>query len=144
MPARRPPSALAHSASVQIVVGAAIVDRGRVLAAQRAAPARLAGAWEFPGGKVEPGETDEAALVRECREELAVEVALSGRLGTDIALPVGGTVLRVWTARIVAGTPVAVEHRALRWLGVDELFDVAWLPADRPLVRELRGVLTAG
>jgi 8-oxo-dGTP diphosphatase len=99
--------------------------------------------WEFPGGKVEDGETDRAALVRECAEELGVEVEIGARLGPDVPLPDGGAVLRVWFARIVRGTPRALEHRSLRWLAVGELGDVPWLPADVPLVdqlrRELRG-----
>jgi 8-oxo-dGTP diphosphatase len=122
-----------------VVVGAALVDgAGRVLAAQRAAPPELAGRWEFPGGKVEPGESETAALVRECREELGVEVELVARLGEDLPVELGGAVLRVWTGRIVAGTPAATEHAALRWLDASELDDVDWLPADRPLLDLLR------
>lgn len=122
------------------IVGAAILRGGRVLAAQRAEPAALAGGWEFPGGKVEAGESDENALLRECREELAVDIELDRRLGTDIAVN-GSAVLRVWTARIVGGEPVAVEHAELRWLSRAELATVAWLPADLPLVEELRQLL---
>jgi 8-oxo-dGTP diphosphatase len=125
-----------------IVVGAAIVnDRGQVLAAQRAEPPELAGGWEFPGGKVEPGESDEAAIVRECREELGVEVELVDRLGGDIPLQRDRGVLRVWIARVSAGEPMALEHAALRWLDVTELDDVAWLPADAPLIDDLRARL---
>jgi 8-oxo-dGTP diphosphatase len=124
------------------VVGVALLDgSGRVLAAERAEPAHLAGMWEFPGGKVEDGETDLAALVRECAEELDVAVEPGERLGDDISLPNGTAVLRVWTGRITGGTPRAVEHRSLRWLTEAELDDVPWLPADRPLVEELRQVL---
>ena len=111
-----------------------------MLAAQRAEPAALAGGWEFPGGKVEEGESDETALLRECREELAVDIELGQRLGTDITVN-GSAVLRVWTARIIDGEPVAVEHAELRWLSPAELADVAWLPADLPLVDALRHLL---
>jgi 8-oxo-dGTP diphosphatase len=130
-------------ASVVRVVGAAILADAppRVLAAQRAAPEHLAGLWEFPGGKAEDGEADLDALVRECREELLVDVAVGPRLGDDIALGDGSGVLRVWTARLVEGHPHAVEHRALRWLTVDELYDVEWIPADLPLVHALRALL---
>jgi 8-oxo-dGTP diphosphatase len=125
-----------------VVVGAALLDgEGRVLAAQRAAPPELAGRWEFPGGKVEPGESETAALVRECREELGVEVELDARLGEDLPVELGGAVLRVWTGRIVAGTPAATEHAALRWLDPAELDEVDWLPADRPLLDALRPLL---
>ncbi len=126
---------------MQVIVGAAIVDGDRVLAAQRAAPPQLAGGWEFPGGKVEAGESDEQALVRECREELDVEIEVGDRLGADIVLQDGTWLLRVWAARLVGGTPTAVEHAALRWLSHDELSEVAWLPADLPLVDELRRLL---
>jgi len=126
---------------VRIIVGAAIVDGQRVLGAQRAAPPDLAGRWEFPGGKVEAGETEVAALVRECQEELGIQIAVGNRLGSDISLSDGSWVLRVWLARILTGTPVAIEHRALRWLGADELTDVDWLPADLPLVAELQRLL---
>ncbi|GAC1329435.1 MAG: NUDIX domain-containing protein [Mycobacteriales bacterium] len=128
-----------------IVVGAAIVDRAgaepRVLAAQRAEPPELAGWWEFPGGKVEDGETPEQACVRECREELGIEVALGERLGDDIEIGGGRAVLRVWLATLAAGEPVALEHRSLRWLAAGELTDVTWLPADLPLVAALGHLL---
>jgi 8-oxo-dGTP diphosphatase len=108
----------------------------------------LAGLWEFPGGKVEPGEADLAALHRECDEELGVRIEPGGRLGTDIALgvrknsPEGTAVLRVWTARLLAGeVPQAREHLELRWLAAHQLGDVEWLPADLPLVEALREVL---
>ncbi|SHN33844.1 (deoxy)nucleoside triphosphate pyrophosphohydrolase [Cryptosporangium aurantiacum] len=127
------------SSAPLIVVGAAIVnDRGQVLAAQRAEPPALAGCWEFPGGKVEPGESDVSAIVRECREELGVEVELVERLGPDLPLQRDFGVLRVWIARLAEGEPTALEHAALRWLDATELDDVAWLPADAPLIDELR------
>jgi 8-oxo-dGTP diphosphatase len=126
-----------------VVVGAALLDGdGRVLAAQRAEPPALAGRWEFPGGKVEAGESDQAALHRECAEELGVRVELWDRLGGDLPIQGGNGVLRVWTGRVVAGELDAREHAALRWLAADELDGVDWLPADRPLVNELKSVLT--
>ena len=126
------------------VVGAAILDgRGRVLAAQRGEPPELAGGWEFPGGKVEPGETEPAAVVRECLEELGVAVEVAGRLGPDRPLSEGRGVLRVWIARLAEGEPQALEHRQLRWLDATELDDVAWLPADAPLIDPLRAHLAA-
>jgi len=124
----------------QVVVGAAIVDGERVLAAQRAEPPALAGLWEFPGGKVDPGETDEAALVRECSEELGVEIMLGARIGRDWPIGEYG-VLRVWLAAVAAGELTAREHSELRWLRVDELDDVEWIPADRAIVERLAGML---
>lgn len=126
-----------------VVVGAAIIEDGRLLAAQRAAPSSLAGGWELPGGKVDPGEAEEAALIRECREELAVTVKLIDRIGDDWPLGEAG-VLRVWTARLIEGRPRALEHLALRWLGPHELDDVAWLPGDLPVVDAVRPHLLRG
>jgi len=124
------------------IVGAAILDdHGRVLGAERAEPPAMAGMWEFPGGKVEPGEDELDALIRECEEELGVEIEILERLGEDILLSTGTAVLKVWTARLTRGEPVAIEHSELRWLSAAELDDVPWLPADAPLVAALRAVL---
>ncbi|TDB81854.1 (deoxy)nucleoside triphosphate pyrophosphohydrolase [Actinomadura sp. KC216] len=122
--------------NVLVVVGAAIIRDGRLLTAQRAEPPHMAGGWELPGGKVDPGESDEDALVRECHEELAVKVRLTRRIGTDWRLS-DQAVLRVWTARIVEGEPRALEHLALRWLSQNELYDVDWLPGDLPVINAL-------
>jgi 8-oxo-dGTP diphosphatase len=129
------------------VVGAALLRRDpvsgqrQVLASRRTEPPRLAGLWEFAGGKVEPGESDEQALRRELREELAVEVAVGARLGDE--LPIGTTaVLRVYLAELVSGEPALVDHDEHRWLGVDQLRDVDWIPVDLPLVEQLRDVLS--
>lgn len=122
------------------MVGAAVVRDGRVLASRRTEPPRLAGLWEFPGGKVEPGESDEQALRRELREELQVSVSVGARLGAD--LRIGETaVLRVYLCTLVSGEPALVDHDAHRWLAADELLDVAWIPVDLPLVEQLRAVL---
>jgi len=129
---------------VNVVVAAAIVAPGpppRVLAAQRSHPDALAGKWEFPGGKVEPGETDVAALVRECREELGVTIDVRDRAGTDLVVADPGFVLRLWWAGIVAGEPQPHEHRALRWIAADELDGLDWLPTNWPLLASLRAGL---
>lgn len=94
--------------------------------------------WEFPGGKVEPGESETGALVRECQEELGVRIAVGDRIGDDIPLGHRRTVLKIFAARLVDGDPKPLEHAALRWLGPDELDDVPWLPADAPIVEALR------
>jgi 8-oxo-dGTP diphosphatase len=93
-----------------IIVGAAIVADGLVLGCERARPPEAAGRWEFPGGKVEPGEDEVEALVRECEEELGVVVAVGDRVGGDIPLAHGGALLRVWLARLVSGEPRPLEH----------------------------------
>jgi 8-oxo-dGTP diphosphatase len=75
-----------------VIVGAAIIVDGRVLGCERAEPPESAGRWEFPGGKVEPGESDVDALVRECEEELGVKIAVGDRVGTDVPLSHGWAV----------------------------------------------------
>lgn len=122
------------------VVGAALVRDGRVLASRRTEPPQLAGRWEFPGGKVEAGESDEQALRRELREELVVEAEVGRRLGGDLLIG-QSAVLRVYLCRLVSGEPALVDHDAHRWLALDELDDVPWIPVDLPLVEELRAVL---
>lgn len=127
-----------------VVVGAAIIDdAGRLLAAQRARPPQTAGMWEFPGGKVEPGERDEDALVRECKEELDVSVELLERFGQDVPIIEGRALLRVWLVRITSGTPRAIDHLELRWLAPAEFDSVPWLPVDKPLIEQLRVRLTS-
>lgn len=124
----------------QVVVGAAIVRDGRVLAARRTAPASAAGRWEFPGGKVEPGESDADSLLREIDEELGVEITVEGWLAGE--QPVGDLyLLRVALATLVRGEPTPTEHDRVRWLGADELDEVDWLEADRPFLAELSVLL---
>jgi len=123
-----------------LVVGAAIVRAGRVLATRRTRPPEAAGRWELPGGKVEPGEDPEQALVREVREELGCTVRVTGTLtGEQQIRP--GVSLRVLLAELVDGEPIPHEHDALRWLGSEELKDVPWLAPDEPFLVELREVL---
>jgi 8-oxo-dGTP diphosphatase len=131
-----------------VVVGAAILDGAapgcRVLVTQRAEPPHLAGLWEFPGGKVEPGEGEVEALLREIDEELGVSISVGERLGGDLEIvgDRGRWSLKVWTARIVSGTVRLVDHSDARWLSADELDSVPWIEADRPLVDALRALLT--
>jgi 8-oxo-dGTP diphosphatase len=132
-----------ESAQPQVIVGAAIISDGRVLACAREEPPEVAGRWEFPGGKVDPGETEVEALIRECEEELDVCVEVGGRVGGDVLLGHGRAVLRVYAARLLsAAEPRLIEHQELRWLSVAELYDVPWLPADAPIVAALEPLLT--
>lgn len=129
--------------SDSVVVAGAVCDGGRLLAARRSAPPELAGRWELPGGKQEPGESGEQALVRELREELGVEAEPRERIPGEWPLK-PGLVLRVWTVRLVSGVPSPLEdHDELRWLTPDETDTVDWLDQDRPAVaeavRRLRG-----
>jgi len=123
---------------MQLVVGAVIVDSlahpRRVLATRRTRPTALKGRWEFPGGKVEPDESAEAALVREVQEELDVTLMLGEELapsGRD--WPISDRLsLRIFFAEIFIGTPRPGEsHDQMRWLSADELESVDWLEADR-------------
>jgi 8-oxo-dGTP diphosphatase len=122
------------------VVGAAILHEGRVLAARRTTPPEAAGAWEFPGGKVEPGEDAACAVVREVREELGCAVVVTGRLAGSQPVKPGYT-LEVVTAELVDGEPVPHEHDAVRWLAADQLDRVRWLAPDLPFLAELRTLL---
>ena len=129
------------------VVGVALLERGRVLAARRARPAALAGLWELPGGKVEQGETLAQAAVREIEEELGCRVEVTGALAGVSAVAAGTNsdlVLRVVTARLAVGDPVPHEHDAVRWLRADELDEVTWAEADVPFLDPLRDLLGAG
>lgn len=129
-------------ATAPVVVGAAIIDADhRLLAQQRDRPAADAGRWEFPGGRVEPGEAEPAALARECQEELGVHIEVDERLGADLILP-SGWLLRVYTARLTGDTrPHPREHRAIRWVSPAELPTLDWLPADRVLLPRLLELL---
>ncbi|MFB6672705.1 (deoxy)nucleoside triphosphate pyrophosphohydrolase [Streptomyces sp. NPDC057684] len=118
-----------------VVVAAALQESGRLLAARRSAPPELAGRWELPGGKVEPGEDPKRALVRELREELGIGAELVARVPGEWPLK-PGYVLRVWTARLLSGSPHPLEdHDELRWLGPDEIWSVDWLDQDVPAVK---------
>jgi 8-oxo-dGTP diphosphatase len=137
----------APAGAAALVVGAAIVDDlwtpRTLLAARRTEPARLAGGWELPGGKVEAGEDAVTALHREIAEELGVRVELGDELpgpAPDVPgwpLPPAHR-MRVWLARVTDGVPAPIEvHDELRVLGPGKWLDVGWLPADVPIVRAL-------
>jgi len=131
-------------APVLVVAGALLDDLARptrLLSARRAQPVSLAGRWEFPGGKVEPGEDPVDAVHRELREELGVRV----RLGSEVVAPHPAGwrlseryVMRLWTAQVTAGEPQPlIEHDELRWLAAGDWLAVPWLDADVPIVRAL-------
>ena len=102
----------------------------------------MAGFWEFPGGKVEEGESEEGALERELREELGVETAVTEPLGGEVALP-GASILRAYRVELVSGTPEPLEHSDLRWVDADGLREIDLVEADRGWMPELLDILTS-
>jgi 8-oxo-dGTP diphosphatase len=129
--------------SNQIVVAGALISGSLLLVAQRARPPELAGLWELPGGKVAADESDAAALARELHEELGVDVTVGPRIGADVALTETMT-LRAYRVTQTGGALHPNDHRALRWVGADELDGLPWVPADRAWVAELTRLLRIG
>ena len=122
-----------------ISVTCAIIKRdGKILAAQRAQDAHLAGKWEFPGGKIDEGETEEACIVREIREELGVDIEPVRRL-SDSIYDYGDKHIRLipYECELKRGEPSANEHASLAWLSLDELRTITWCEADIPIVDEI-------
>ena len=124
-------------------MGTAIIRHGRVLAARRTSPSDARGLWELPGGKVEPGERPEEAVVREIGEELGCAVEVTGALAGEQPVKPGYT-LQVATAALRDGEPVPHEHDAVRWLGPEDLDEVPWMPSDVAFLAELRELLLDG
>ncbi|MDW5610495.1 (deoxy)nucleoside triphosphate pyrophosphohydrolase [Mycolicibacterium sp. jd] len=123
-----------------IVVAGVLIEGGALLVAQRDRPPELAGLWELPGGKVAPGESDEAALVRELNEELGVDVTVGARVGADIALS-AAMCLRAYAVTRTRGVVAPHDHRALRWVRTEEIETLPWVPADRAWLPDLTRLL---
>lgn len=116
------------------VVAAIIRDGNRIFATQRGY-GDWKDYWEFPGGKIEPGETPEDALIREIREELGAEIAVDSYLTTvEYDYPAFHLHMRFYLTRVTDGELILKEHEAARWLSKDELDSVAWLPADQEIL----------
>ena len=123
------------------VVAALIWDENRFLACQRPAHKARGLLWEFVGGKVEPGETREQALIRECQEELAVTVAVQDVfMEVDHVYPDLTVHLTLFNASIAEGIPQKIEHNDLRWITVEEIDQYPFCPADEEILRRLKEV----
>ncbi len=130
--------------SVHVVAAALIDAENRILVAQRLPGGSLAGLWEFPGGKIEPGETPEAALVRELDEELGVRVAASALEPVTFvshAYPDFHLLMLLYLCRDWQGSPVGQQGQPLRWDAASALDSLPMPPADVPLVAVLRDLL---
>jgi len=131
--------------ALMAVVAVAMTDHeGRVLVQRRPAGKAMAGLWEFPGGKIEAGETPEAALVRELREELGIVVETSHLVPAVFASePLGGRhlLLLLYLCRRWSGIPRALDAEELLWCLPGALHELEMPPADRPLIRLLEAVL---
>lgn len=126
---------------VWVVAAALISEDGAILVQKRAAGRKMAGLWEFPGGKIEPGEIPEHALIRELREELAIEVSAADLRPVSFAtapLGVDHLVLMLYVCQRWLGRPRSLDAELIAWVTPDELSALAMPPADEPLVAALR------
>lgn len=117
------------------VVGAVIIKDDLVLCAQRGPHGALSGMWEFPGGKIEPGETPRDALIREIDEELNCKVLVGDEVtSTRYEYDFGTVTLTTFYCELIDGTPALTEHAEVRWLAPNDLDQLDWAPADIPAV----------
>jgi len=127
---------------IDVVCGVIADGQGRYLACLRPQGKHLGGLWEFPGGKVDPGESPEAALGRELREELAIEVAVGNPLEpVQWTYDRGNIRLIPFYCSILRGEPQAIEHERIRWCAPEEFDSLEWAGADLPILKEIRSFL---
>ncbi|TSB45722.1 (deoxy)nucleoside triphosphate pyrophosphohydrolase [Alkalicoccobacillus porphyridii] len=120
------------------VVGAVIVKDNLILCAQRGDSKVLPFKWEFPGGKIEKGETPQEALAREIQEEMECEIKINDKIETtEYEYDFGIVHLTTFYCELVSGEPVLTEHSEIRWLAANELADLDWAPADVPAIENI-------
>ena len=120
------------------VVGAVIIENDKILCAQRGPSKSLPLKWEFPGGKIEAGETPQEALSREIKEEMQCKVEIGGQVEHTVYEYEFGIVhLTTFYCKLMEGRPVLTEHVAIKWLAPDQLTSLDWAPADIPAVETL-------
>lgn len=126
------------------VVGAVITRDGLVLCAQRGDGGQLPGLWEFPGGKLEPGESPQEALSREILEELRCEIEVGDEVTTTThTYDFARISLTTYWSTLVRGVPKATEHAEFRWVPPADLHSLEWAPADVPAVRLIEQAMAA-
>lgn len=125
----------------EVVCGVIEDSSGKVLVCRRGAGRHLAGLWEFPGGKVDEGETLEGALIRELEEELGISVDVGKRLNAVVEWADEKISIRLtgYWCRISHGAPVALEHEEVIWCHISDIAGLEWAEADLPLVEEISG-----
>ncbi|WP_141604312.1 (deoxy)nucleoside triphosphate pyrophosphohydrolase [Terrilactibacillus laevilacticus] len=120
------------------VVGAVIIEKGKILCAQRGPSKSLANKWEFPGGKIESGETPQEALQREIVEEMQCKVEIGDQIEQTVYEYDFGIVhLTTFFCKLIDGEPVLTEHAAIKWLLPNELKSLDWAAADIPTIEKL-------
>ena len=123
------------------VVAAVIREGDRIFATQRGY-GDYKDWWEFPGGKIEPGETSEEALIREIKEELDVDIRVGGLLDiVEYDYPEFHMIMNCYWAEVVSGSPKLLEHEAAEWLGKSDLYSVNWLPSDLDIIEKIEAEL---
>lgn len=121
------------------VVGAVIVEKGKVLCAQRPADKNLPLKWEFPGGKIEGNESHEEALKRELKEELDCTIRVLDPIDTTVyEYDFGIVELTTYYAEVIEGEVKRLEHTALRWVETQVLHELDWAPADIPAIKKIQ------
>lgn len=124
------------------VVGAVIIENEKILCAQRGASKALSYMWEFPGGKIEDGETPQSALKREIDEEMNCTIEIGEAIETTVhEYDFGFVHLTTFYCNLLKGTPTLTEHVSIQWLPANELMSLEWAPADIPAVKKIQEAL---